>query len=355
MNLQKNIRTLRRQQGLTQNELAQKLTISAGAVSKWETGMSLPDTEHLLPLAKLFGVSLDQLFGFEFILSEQRLTEIEQELRTLFQTKGFTAGINKMSAYINDYPNVEKLQFVCAKLAWDYRLTASFVNEEEVNERLQFVFEQFSSLFEAENQKIRMDSLYYGASIMMTMGNYEMLEKLLQQIPEMTYDTLPMKLMILEQKKEYGKAATVVLETLFSTVNKLLSLIGTQTHLQDELENKPQKKRYLELLKKTERLFETISPTYPLLEIEELIAEDSLPEAAKKVNEFVQDLTQLPIDYRTHFLFSELTLSANEWEVRHMRMLYMKELLNKYRVELAEYLDYEKAALIIADYCQETS
>ena len=48
---------LRKLKGLTQAQLAEKLGISAQAVSKWESGLSCPDIMMLVPLADIFGVS----------------------------------------------------------------------------------------------------------------------------------------------------------------------------------------------------------------------------------------------------------------------------------------------------------
>ncbi len=50
-------------EGLTQEELAVKLGISPQAVSKWETGKSLPETGMIVPMAKLFHISADELLG----------------------------------------------------------------------------------------------------------------------------------------------------------------------------------------------------------------------------------------------------------------------------------------------------
>ena len=61
----KNIRRLRIERGMTQNELARALCVSSQAVSKWERGYSYPDTALLLPIARTFDVSLDILFGDE--------------------------------------------------------------------------------------------------------------------------------------------------------------------------------------------------------------------------------------------------------------------------------------------------
>ena len=52
---------LRREKGYTQKEMAEKLYISDKAVSKWETGASVPDTAMLIPLAELLGVTVTEL------------------------------------------------------------------------------------------------------------------------------------------------------------------------------------------------------------------------------------------------------------------------------------------------------
>lgn len=58
------IRRLRRERGMTQEELAERLNVSAPAVSKWENETSMPDISQVVPLASVFGVSTDSLFGF---------------------------------------------------------------------------------------------------------------------------------------------------------------------------------------------------------------------------------------------------------------------------------------------------
>ena len=52
---------MRKQAGLSQEALAEKLGISRQAVSKWERAESAPDTDNLIALSKLYGVSLDEL------------------------------------------------------------------------------------------------------------------------------------------------------------------------------------------------------------------------------------------------------------------------------------------------------
>lgn len=71
ISISKNITELRKQKGITQEQLAEALNISPQAVSKWETGTSQPDTQMLPLIAEYFEVSIDYLFyGKEIIYSE---------------------------------------------------------------------------------------------------------------------------------------------------------------------------------------------------------------------------------------------------------------------------------------------
>ncbi len=55
----------RKQAGLSQEELAEKIGVSRQAVSKWERSEASPDTDNLIVLAELYGVSLDELLGLK--------------------------------------------------------------------------------------------------------------------------------------------------------------------------------------------------------------------------------------------------------------------------------------------------
>lgn len=66
---------LRKQHGLSQDELADKLNVSRQAVSKWERSESSPDTDNLIALAKLYGISLDELLDY----TPQKTSEVEQD------------------------------------------------------------------------------------------------------------------------------------------------------------------------------------------------------------------------------------------------------------------------------------
>lgn len=71
------IKELRKQKGLSQEELGQYFSISGPAVSKWESGNSEPDNVTLLKLSDFFGVSVDYILGKD---SENKEIEVLKQL-----------------------------------------------------------------------------------------------------------------------------------------------------------------------------------------------------------------------------------------------------------------------------------
>ena len=63
MNIGEQIRSLRNQKKVTQETLAAEMGVTVGAVSKWESGTTLPDVQMLCSLADYFEVTTDKLLG----------------------------------------------------------------------------------------------------------------------------------------------------------------------------------------------------------------------------------------------------------------------------------------------------
>ncbi|MBQ8575186.1 MAG: helix-turn-helix transcriptional regulator [Clostridia bacterium] len=72
------ISTLRKEKGMTQKELAEKLNITDKAVSKWERDVACPDINTLPKLAEILGISLDELMNTKAkpILKNSKVQEI---------------------------------------------------------------------------------------------------------------------------------------------------------------------------------------------------------------------------------------------------------------------------------------
>ena len=70
---------LRKQRGYSQEELAAQLGLSRQAISKWERAEASPDTDNLIALAELYGMSLDELLGHERTIKEEDKKEEKSE------------------------------------------------------------------------------------------------------------------------------------------------------------------------------------------------------------------------------------------------------------------------------------
>ena len=85
MEFNEKLQNLRKQKGLTQEELAEYLYVSRTAISKWESGRGFPNIESLKAISKFFSVSLDELLSGEEILAiaEKDRKEKERTIRDL--------------------------------------------------------------------------------------------------------------------------------------------------------------------------------------------------------------------------------------------------------------------------------
>lgn len=82
---------LRQDRGVTQDEVAQALSVSNKTISKWETGASMPDIPMLAALSEYFGVATDVLLG----LSEDKADSTRETVRAMFAGLGFREAVLK--------------------------------------------------------------------------------------------------------------------------------------------------------------------------------------------------------------------------------------------------------------------
>ena len=85
MEFNEKLQELRKQKGLTQEELAEKLYVSRTAISKWELGRGYPNIESLKAIAKFFSVTLDELLssGEVLTIAEEDNKRKEKHFRDL--------------------------------------------------------------------------------------------------------------------------------------------------------------------------------------------------------------------------------------------------------------------------------
>ena len=90
------IKDLRKNNGFTQEELAERLGVTYQAVSKWENDTGMPDISQVVPLASIFGVSTDVLFGIAD-------TTENEEAWKIVQHAGSIEKYGEIETYLNAY------------------------------------------------------------------------------------------------------------------------------------------------------------------------------------------------------------------------------------------------------------
>lgn len=75
MDVAERLAALRKRVGLSQGDVAERLNVSRQAVSRWETGFTVPSTDNLSHLGRLYGVTLDELLSYSAALPPEKPQE----------------------------------------------------------------------------------------------------------------------------------------------------------------------------------------------------------------------------------------------------------------------------------------
>ena len=110
------IKKYRKEAGMTQEEMANRLGVTTPAVNKWENSNSKPDIELLAPIARLLDISLDTLLSFHEYLSDTEIEEIIRKMDKMFSEEGYEKTYEWALRLIKEYPNCNMLIWQAAPM-----------------------------------------------------------------------------------------------------------------------------------------------------------------------------------------------------------------------------------------------
>lgn len=113
MELGNNIRSIRKQRGLRQEQLAEAMGVSVAAVSKWETNQSFPELTVLAELADFFEVSIDTLVGHS--LKADRMEEMIAQMEKAVEERDGETAAALCEKMLRNYPNNNRAVEACVK------------------------------------------------------------------------------------------------------------------------------------------------------------------------------------------------------------------------------------------------
>lgn len=96
-----NIKLFREQNGWTQNDLANQISLSRSVVAKWESQAAMPDVTSLIKLSNVFNVTLDHLVGI-YSFKDELLTEFKRIYSS--DNKPFEEDVIELVEYLMTHP-----------------------------------------------------------------------------------------------------------------------------------------------------------------------------------------------------------------------------------------------------------
>jgi transcriptional regulator with XRE-family HTH domain len=125
MHIAENLRRMRRERDLTQEELANFLGVSFQAISKWERGDGYPDITFLPVLANFFEITVDELLGMDKMHCKDEIEKILEANDAMFPDGKVEERINMLRGALQRYPGSYELWSALA-----HALTFSYTDEE---------------------------------------------------------------------------------------------------------------------------------------------------------------------------------------------------------------------------------
>lgn len=221
----KRIQDLRKQKGLTQEQVAAALNISAAAVSKWETDTTYPDITILNPLARLLGVSVDVLLDFQEQMTEEECMKRMEKADILFSARNWEEGQRYCEELLKEFPTDLFLKFRVASTYMQY--AGASLQEEILKQQMERSITLFEESTASENMEISEAAWYVLSGLYCMNEEYEKGLEAVEKLPQPDFDARSMKFSILYQMGKLEESEKLTQRCLYEKVRDAgLALIG---------------------------------------------------------------------------------------------------------------------------------
>lgn len=327
------IQKLRKIKGLTQEQVANALGITAAAVSKWETDSTYPDISLLSPLARILGTSVDNLLNFKEKLSEEEIDTLLTEADKEFEKSNVIEAMKYCENLLYEYPGDYLLKFHVATRYMMY-MGASF-DETILGEQHLKCIKLFEECSKSKDHELRAASLHILSNLYIMSDELDKAENAASQLPCLDFDAKMIQADILYQKELYQQAAELEQKCLYQELrDAALNLYSLAKTAHKTRENEKAIK-LLDILLQVEEITGMtkvwgINASAILLKIEILI---SMDQAGKAVQELEKVLSYAENDVCNDSdmectIFDKLDLEENSLS-KKQAMENLIELLEK--------------------------
>lgn len=241
------IRKYRKEKNFTQEEMADRLGVTAPAVNKWERGVSYPDITLLAPIARLLGVSLDTLLAFQKDISEEQINEMIKELDARLGSESYADVFKWAKERLEIYTNSETLALRLAQVLEARRIVDGMPREQQYEDFFLWCYERALASGDERTKNGAAESLYY---FYFRQEQYEKAEAYLQYFADGHPEKQRMQAEIYSKTGKTEAAYKAYEELLFSGYNRMSLVLNSMYCLAMKEGNK--QKAYLLLAKSCE-------------------------------------------------------------------------------------------------------
>ena len=181
LNIGTNIKRLRLEKGLTQEQLADLLSVSTAAVSKWEAKNTYPDITLLFPLAEILCVSVDELLGYDEAKAKKEVQKLIEEYHERHRKGRFAEASALLADARKMYPHDYRVMHA---YMWD-KAGGDAGNRADVLLKNRNEFMQICDciLDSCTEENLRLDALNMKAKLLHAQNDTEGALALLSQLP----------------------------------------------------------------------------------------------------------------------------------------------------------------------------
>ena len=228
MKINEVIRMYRKEQNLTQEQIANYLGVTAPAVNKWEKGISYPDITLLAPLARILKINVDTLLSFNEDLTDKEVDQLVRELSEIMQKEGYDAGYAKASERIKEYPNCDKLTLFIAQILNAYLSIKEVENRERYETR---IVEWYEIVVTSKDELLSSMATASLCQIYMGKKEYDKAQQLLDKVPPIGYDKRMIQAMLLANQDKNEEAYEIYEMMLHESANEIYGTLQVVINL----------------------------------------------------------------------------------------------------------------------------
>ena len=215
------IRKYRKAKNLTQEELARRLNVSPPAVNKWERGVTSPDVALLAPLARLLGISCDELLNFREELSQAEIKSLTQEAQQRLEQADFAAVVDWARQRLAEYPNCEQLRLNLSQLLEAWRV----VQQTDDPSWDKFLGNNLEILLASPDETIRSKAAENLFHLCLRREKYEQAEHYLSYFSQQNPGVQYKQALLYQQSGRLAEAWQAYEQLLFQTGNQMSLLL----------------------------------------------------------------------------------------------------------------------------------